>query len=313
MYKTIKKVKMKFNYITKSMIPALVMVLSLSSCLKDDVIDQDFSGVNKDFIGIFDFSPSSSSPNSTSTGIVSTDASSEVNLEVGYIGQGVSSGGDVSVEYDPAVLTELNTLRNTNYVLLSPDDFELPASVNLPAGQKSAPLVVKLKPGKIVKSDDDLFKVFALPIRVTAGPEAISGNYGKHVILISVKNQYDGEYSLSGSIIRNSADGPDPVLGGTYDDDITVDLETLSPTASSFVILWKDGSAAGGVDDASITVDPVTNMVTVKSDVNPDVKNTPGEVNKYDPATRTFTLAFDWGKAPGTRVVKMTLKYEGSR
>jgi hypothetical protein len=76
--------------------------------------------------------------------------------------------------------------------------------------------------------------------------------------------------------------------------------------------LWANGTAIGGIDNTYLTVDPVTNLVTMASS-NATLKNTVGKVNKYDPAAKTFTLAFDWGTPPDTRVVTMTLTYTGPR
>ncbi|WP_449435686.1 DUF1735 domain-containing protein [Pedobacter steynii] len=309
---------MKFNYITKSIVPLAVVVLSLSSCLKDEIVDQDFSGVNKSFIGIYDASPSSSSPNTTSTGIVASDATAVVELEVGYIGQGVSPGGDVTVEFDPNVLQEYNSLTGSDYELLSAGDFDMPSSITIPAGQKSVKFQVTLKPRVIVQTDEDIVKLFGLPIRVTKGPEALSGNYSKHVLLISVKNQYDGEFDYKGKITRNSASGPDLTLGGNFKG-LTANLITRSPNTVWFDSqVWATGAGVAGIGDPEsdgviFTIDQTTNKVTISCPANPSLKNTAGYDSRYDPATKTFYVAFDWGTAPATRIAVDTLVRTGAR
>lgn len=309
---------MKFNYITKSIVPVMVMVLSLSSCLKDDMVDQDFSGVNKNFIGIFDYSPSSSSTNSTSLGIVASDATAVLTLEVGYIGQGKSPGADVTIEFDPKVLEEYNAQSGDGLVLLQAGDFEMPSSVTIPAGQTKVEFPVTLKPKTIVKTDADLFKLFGLPLRVTKGPEALSGNYSKHVIIVNVKNQYDGVFETKGQITRNSATGPDLTLGGHYKE-LESSLITKSPYEVWFDSqVWATGVAAGGLGDPGVngvifTVNPTTNKVTISCPANSGVKNTAGYDSRYDPATKTFYVAFDWGTAPLTRFAVDTLVRTGAR
>lgn len=309
---------MKFNYITKSIVPVMVMVLSLSSCLKDDIVDQDFSGVNKNFIGIFDSSPSSSSTNSTGIGIVASDATAVLTLEVGYIGQGKSPGADVTIEFDPAVLEEFNAQSGEDLVLLQPGDFEMPSSVTIPAGQSKVELPITLKPQTIVKTDADLFKLFGLPIKVTKGPEALSGNYSKHVIIVNVKNQYDGVFDFKGKITRNSAAGPDLTLGGNFKD-LEASLITKSPNEVWFDSqTWATGAGVAGIGEAGVdgvifTVNPTTNKVTITCPGNPALKNTAGYDSRYDPATKTFYVAFDWGAGANTRLAVDTLVRTGAR
>ncbi|RYE26827.1 MAG: hypothetical protein EOP45_03125 [Sphingobacteriaceae bacterium] len=60
-----------------------------------------------------------------------------------------------------------------------------------------------------------------------------------------------------------------------------------------------------------LAVDPATNKVTVSATGNSVLKNTAGYDNHYDPATRTFYLAFNWGTAPSTRIAVDTLVYTG--
>ena len=318
MYYTIKQVKMKFNYIAKSIIPVMVMVLSLSSCLKDDIVDQDFSGVNKNFIGIYDASPSSSSPNTTSTGIVASDATAVVELEVGYIGQALSSGSDVTIEFDPNVLQEYNSLTGSEYELLTAGDFTMPGSVTIPAGQKSVKFPITLKPQTIVQTDEDIFKLFGLPVRVTKGAETLSGNFAKHILLVSVKNQYDGVFDFKGQITRNSATGPDLSFGGNFDG-VEASLITRSPNSVWFDSqIWANGGAVGGIgtpeaDGVIFTINPTTNKVTITCPGNPGLKNTAGYDSRYDPATKTFYVAFDWGTAPATRLAVDTLVRTGPR
>jgi hypothetical protein len=63
-----------------------------------------------------------------------------------------------------------------------------------------------------------------------------------------------------------------------------------------------------------LTVDPATNKVTVVATGNSAVQNTAGKDNYYDPDTKTFHLAFDWGAdANNKRIFEGTLTYSGSR
>ena len=47
---------------------------------------------------------------------------------------------------------------------------------------------------------------------------------------------------------------------------------------------------------------------------NATLKNIPGAVNSYNPATKTFTLNFDWNQTVNPRVVTgLVLKYKSAR
>lgn len=140
----------------------------------------------------------------------------------------------------------------------------------------------------------------------------ISASKKDVVVVIGAKNKYDGLYSYEGTIYRNSATGPDPALSGAFIG-ANRSLATISANSVTLVPTWANGGGIAGIDNTYITVDPATNKVTMASLGNPILANTPGEVNEYDPATKTFKLAFQWGVAPNTRVTTMTLKYLGPR
>lgn len=167
---------------------------------------------------------------------------------------------------------------------------------------------------KLDGSKLDLSKSYALAYQITnpGGLAVHAASKDTLYAFYSVKNKYDGKYKLAGSITRNTADGPDGSLGGTYPEGLTIDLATSGTNSNSFSMLWITGGGVGGIDGLHLDVDPATNKVTVSSN-NATLKNTVGAENSYDPATKTFTLNFDWGSAPNTRIVKAVLTYSGAR
>ena len=185
-------------------------------------------------------------------------------------------------------------------------------TVNIPKDAASGNLDIHVKSNLL-----SIGGHYILPLKL----ESISGdenailadNLSSALVKVLLKNAYDGVYDVSGTITRNSATGPDLALGGTYADDQQLTATTISATALKIVPVWRDGSIVGGIEEVDVTIDPTTFAATVTSTGNASLKNTPGEVNKYDPATKTLSLAFDWGSAPKTRLVKMTMKYHGPR
>lgn len=217
----------------------------------------------------------------------------------------------VTMAVDDAVLKKYNSVRDSDNQIspLPAGSFTAPTKITIPAGA-----------GKVqyhVKFNTTLFdpaKTYGLPLKIVdGGGNTVSGNYGTLVMVVNAKNIYDGTYTMKGTITRNSATGQDTNLGGVIKSGVTTQLATLSATANSFGQYWRDGSGVGGIDGLRLSVDPTTNKVTVSSTGNATLKNTPGYNSHYDPATKTFYLAFDWGTAPSTRLAVDTLVYSGSR
>lgn len=187
------------------------------------------------------------------------------------------------------------------------DDF----TVTIPKGQTKATISFTVFPEEF-----DLTKNFALPIRIVSSSKGIlSAHWSVAMLAVVVKNEYDGVYEITGgSITRNSASGPDLVLGGNYVAGLTMDLVTINGNTNGITPLWKEGSGVGGIAGTRMVIDPATNLVTVSSTGNATLKNTPSSINVYDPATKEFTLNFDWGTGANTRIVSgLKLKFQKSR
>lgn len=214
----------------------------------------------------------------------------------------------VNMAVDDAVFTKyVNAQNDTTTHLLKSEYYSLSNNITIPKGAGKVEYHIKVNTSNL--STDS---IYAIPLKIVkASTGLISGNFGTLVLLVIPKNMYEGNYSLSGNITRNSSNGPDLTLGGTYKSGLTTALTTKSGTAAYFKQYWKDGSPVGGIDSLYLTVNQTTNKVIVASKTNATLKNTNGYDNRYDPATKTFYLAFDWGTAPNTRLAVDTLVYTG--
>jgi len=130
----------------------------------------------------------------------------------------------------------------------------------------------------------------------------VSGNHYWGIVAIIPKNPYDGTYAYGppGYVERFTGGVQNPstdLLQGPFPAAYKVDLVTTGLTTLAFSPLWATGSGIAGIDGTYIIVDPATNLVTMACATNPSMHNLPGEINKYDPATKTFKLAFGWGTA----------------
>jgi hypothetical protein len=299
----------------------LILGVVLASCLDDDNYALDPEGT-PNVIEFLDpsvpASPSGAVYPAYATSYIFAP-SAEFEIQVSY--SGPNDGNDKNIELtlavDPAKLYEYNKqmideLHGTTYDLMPEENYNIEnLSVTIPAGQTKATVSIEVYPELF-----DFSKNFAIPLKIaSASSGALSAHFSVAILAIGVRNTYDGIYEIvGGSITRNSASGPDPVLGGPYDEDLTVELTTLSSNSLAFSPVWKDGSGVGGIDGTSITIDESTNLVTVKSSTNGTLKNTPATINNYDPESRTFTLNFDWGNAPSTRIIAdLKLEYVGPR
>jgi hypothetical protein len=288
------------------------IAVGLVSCLKKDAMVIDTDKGPKSLVEFANTGNNVASASSTyprfnmDLGSIAPGATVEFNVNVSYSGAEVAPQDiNVDLALDPDALTKFNTENSTNYVVPPSDIFELPTNVVIQKGTHQSQIKVKV----INNASFDFSKSYAIPLKIaSASNAAVSGNFGKALYSFGARNSYDGVYAYSGEIWRNTATGPDMALSGPFDNLPARSLATLSANSVSLVPLWANGGGIGGIDGTYITVDPVTNDVTVASS-NATMKNTPGEVNHYDPATKTFNLAFDWGTAPNTRVTKIKLVY----
>jgi len=308
-------------------ISTLALVVGLSSCLNDDDYALDPGG-STNVVEFLDpsvpASPAGSIYPAYSTSY--TLAPSAVyEIQVSYSGaeDAAPQNIDIQLGVDPIALEEYNTqmteglngnepLGGTTYELMPSELYDIASeTVTIPKGQKRATVSITVFPEQF-----DFTKNYALPLRiVSASHGALSAHFSVAMLKIGVRNIYDGIYEIiGGSITRNSATGPDLSLGGNYVEGLTLDLVTLSSNSLGIEPVWTDGSPVGGIGGTSITLDEATNQVTVKSSGNATLKNTPATINAYDPANKTFTLNFDWGAAPSTRIIaNWQLKYVGPR
>ena len=146
------------------------------------------------------------------------------------------------------------------------------------------------------------------------------------VVEVGAKNIYDGIYSyVSGLVTRYTAPGvpAGDALSGPLSSPPNPDvfLVTTGGNSVNFPVAgspgqltWSGGtSGVAGIDGLRLTVDPATNLVTVTSAGNGTLTNWVGFVNKWDPATKTFTLNFRWNPTANVREYSVILKYKAPR
>ncbi|MCR8557826.1 DUF4361 domain-containing protein [Mucilaginibacter sp. BJC16-A38] len=158
-------------------------------------------------------------------------------------------------------------------------------TVNFAAGEFAKSIIFFIDGSKL-----DLTKKYGSAFQITNfGGFTTKTGYGAIVATVGIKNKYDGVYHADGTFTRYSAPGvfldsrtinQDKTLG-------TVDANTVSSTVADL----------GSGDPLNLTVN-ADNTVTVTF-VGTSLSNLPAPYtqvgdNHYDPATKTFTLSYQY-------------------
>jgi hypothetical protein len=298
---------MKNKNIIKWVFPVLCVV-GLSACLKNENLQPDFSATTP-VVELPVASPTGDgSVNSLSTSLTQSDTPSTYSFYVNYAASSTKAT-DINVTFgiSPAAINSYNAAHagDAPIVIMPASAYTMPTTITIPAGQRRVEVPITAQSRLL----DPNF-TYGVPVTITdASGEVISKNFASLVVKFSVKNQYDGKYAYKGYIFREG----DPALSGFFKD-LTSNLETNGANGLNFPNpVWSNGTAVGGIGGLTINVDPATNKVTMKSKDQPNLVNTPGYDNRYDPATKTFYLSFQWGVSPSTRMATDTLTYTGPR
>lgn len=203
----------------------------------------------------------------------------------------------VTLEMVDSLVDAYNAANFTAYAVPTSDMYEFPSmEVTIPKGSNTGYLQIKYSKPDFIGAD------WAFGFRIASVQESgytISGNFGEGVVSLAIKNQYDGIYKGSGTMVH-------PVLPGTY----TNKDEVMTTSGANSVLLYPLNTTTQFGVDLNITIDPVTNLCSLSATLVTLDPYDPAK-NYYDPATKTFYL--DFGYSGGTRHVTMTAVYNRPR
>ncbi|WP_266367576.1 BT_3044 domain-containing protein [Tellurirhabdus rosea] len=196
-------------------------------------------------------------------------------------------GQDVTV----TIAVDPNLLKGTTYELLPTNTYSIPATqVVIKAGQRDVPFSVKFNTSLI-----DLKKSYALPLTITSANGAVVATNLKDVVFgIKVNNIYAGKYQATGTFTHPTA-GPRAINREKT-------LATIDATTSETE--FADLGGSGWTMQLKINAD---NTVTLIPTGSSNTSTKQSGVNKYDPASKTFTLNYSYPGAGGDRVVTETI------
>ncbi|MGM9476419.1 BT_3987 domain-containing protein [Pedobacter sp. GSP4] len=309
----------------KKVINLLILGLiatGFSSCLKDDsIIGPDAPGATKNIVEFLNPDFIGSGTSSTYALYVKSfdiAASATTVVQVSYSGADVAPEDiRVKVGLDPAALAKYNTENAAHYTDMPTSLYSFSTTdLVIPKGQRVANLTITVKPDQF-----DFSASYALPLKiVSASTGVISGNFGTIILALAAKNKYDGIYTpQAGSFVQRYSSPTTPTVGDALNGSTASNPDLTFTTISANTVQignlrWAGGTSnVAGIDNLQATVDPATNLVTMKAIGNATLAIIPGSINKYDPATKTFTLNFDWNQTGSKRVYSLVAKYKGTR
>ena len=136
----------------------------------------------------------------------------------------------VTLAVNPSAVATYNTANgldtggNVPYTLLPAADYSIPSyQVVIPAGQHLVFMNINVNTSLVDPSG-----LFILPIKIVNGGGQQISNYNELLLAVGAKNQYDGQYTVTGTLSDNTTS----TITGSYPE--TVYLETASGTTDAF-------------------------------------------------------------------------------
>jgi hypothetical protein len=321
-----------FNSFILSGASALLLIGG-TGCLKDSFVEDGLAGPeifkSPKLIEIMGSRDATTSYNSSS--VVSFDIGTEAvtgNLVNVRLAANDPAPEDITVQLElaPELLEAYNDTNATHLEELPSSIYTVAPSdltVVIPKGEREGHLQITVVPNDLLSGEYAL----AFRIKSVSNPEyIISGNWNNHVVIVGVKNEFDGVYEVTGTMV----DMVNPALTGLFP--MTVHLVTTGP--SSVVMFDPVGfhdfihpiSNAGnfsgyGSFAPEFTFDADGNITSVVNAYGQPAGNgrsaglDPSGVNKYDKATKTMRVKY-FMYQPGTTVrttFDETYTYEGPR
>jgi Domain of unknown function (DUF1735) len=185
----------------------------------------------------------------------------------------------------------------SDYAVPDPSMYTIPTmEIVIPKGSNTGYLQISYHIPDFVGAD------WAFGFKIVSVKEAgytISSNFLQGVVSLAVKNQYDGIYKASGTMVH-------PSFPGTFSNKD----ETMTTSGANSVDLYPLNTTVLFGVDLNLTVDPSTNLVSVTSSTVVLDPYDPAK-NYYDPATKSFYI--DVTYSGGTRHVTMVAVYDRPR
>lgn len=173
---------------------------------------------------------------------------------------------NVKIASDPTIISDYNTANGTSIIELDPSLFSFDGTDRVIKRGDKIDSVSVLVPSTLTLDPNETYGIGVKIVSADAG-YTIATNENKLLLVIGIKNKYDGVYELHGQFYHPTAAPGFPLYT------IEVEMWTtgpnsvkmFSPDFDGFYHPWSTGTAitAFSSQEPEYTVDPVTEKVTV--------------------------------------------------
>ena len=301
---------MKFQKIKLIISIVLILSVTMMSCLKDSAFEkgyiQSINGPESKVIGVVVTAQSNS--NFLAMAFNSSDRDTTFQLIPVTLSTKDPASQDLHIKLiqnDQAIIDyNTSTQASTNPTAYVPASkftmINAGGVVIIPKGSYTGYLQVKIKPNDFIGAN----AAFAYKIASIVEPGyVISSNQNTGIVAINIKNQYDGHYSVTGSMV----DLIRPAITGYYPFEIdlittganTVDFYTTTQSIGPYHPINFGGLSLYGSFQPEFTFDPASNkLVSVVNTYGQPAPNgrsaaiDPAGINTFDPATKTISISY---------------------
>ncbi|HVU93812.1 MAG TPA: DUF1735 domain-containing protein [Puia sp.] len=213
----------------------------------------------------------------------------------------------VTIVVDTSLVNSYNNAKGSSFDYMPADVFTFPATVSIPANSLQGSGKVAINISKLLTYGTSFATGFTITA-VSGGSGQILTMHNHVTLVVQVKNQYDGEYTVTGSMVdyaNGTLTGPYPwdvylitksaTQAQLFDNDYTGGIyhKILSNGADSYY-------GAFGLQfnfDVNGNVTSVVNVYGQPSSNGRSATLDPSGINKFDPATKTLDVKY-WMDQP---------------
>jgi hypothetical protein len=258
-----------------------IAAIGFTSCLEDEMIEEQKYGIiNVDANKILEI------PTASNTfSLLIEDKATTLDVVPIHLAANDVAKEDIKVtlQIDAAA----STFPSTRYTL--PEGLV----AVIPKGSRDGALKLNMNPKDLDPSNP--YKLVFSIVSVDQPGYIISGNFNKRTATFSARNAYEGVYRATGVFVHPTA--------GARDINRDKTLKTINTTTSETEFADLGGSGW----TMWLVVNP-DNTVTLIPKGSASTSTVQTGINKYDPATKTFTLSYNYPGGGGNRVVTETIK-----
>jgi hypothetical protein len=208
----------------------------------------------------------------------------------------------VTLVPNPTLVADYNAAHGTNYTVPGSNVYTVDnLTVTIPAGQREGYVKVTTNPANVAQG------TYAIGFSIGSVSDnsiVLSENYKNLLVILSVKNKYDGIYSLKG-FVTMGGNTPIKEISVPCGNSLEVELATAgisSVTMSHQPVYTNSGpSYFNGLFPIRVTFNETTDKVTAVSNLGslaasfpyvfPD-PSAPTYDSRYDPATKTIYMRY---------------------